>query len=89
MVVERQVSIPNVLGLHVRPSAAVAEAASRFRAKVEIIKDGRAVNAKSSLDLLTLAAVQGTQLLLRAEGPDEQEAAAAVAGLIESGFGES
>ncbi len=88
MAAEKSVTICNVLGMHVRPSAAVAETAGKFNSTVEIVKDGRTVNAKSSLDLLTLAATQGTELTIRADGPDEGEAIDAIAGMIESGFGE-
>jgi phosphocarrier protein len=88
MLVERQVVILNTLGLHVRPSAAFAGTAAKFKACVSVIKDGQSVNAKSSIDLLTLAAVAGTRLTLRAEGDDAVEALQALAGLIEGKFGE-
>lgn len=88
MIAERRVTILNTLGLHVRPSAEFASAASRFRSKVTVLKDGHAVDAKSSIDLLTLAAVAGTHLTLRAEGEDAQEAVDTLAALIESRFGE-
>jgi phosphocarrier protein HPr len=88
MIAERQVTITNTLGLHVRPSAAMAGTASKFQSKVAVIKDGQQVNAKSSIDLLTLAAVAGTRLTLRAEGEDAVEVVQALVGLIESGFGE-
>ena len=88
MKAERETTVPNVLGLHVRPSAVLAETATKYKSKVEIVKDGRTVNVKSSLDLLTLAAVQGSILTVRANGPDAEEAVAEVVGLIESGFGE-
>jgi phosphocarrier protein HPr len=88
MIAERTVTILNMLGLHVRPSAEFAGVASKYRSRVNVIKDGQAVNAKSSIDLLTLAAIAGTQLTLRAEGEDAQQAVDALAGLIESRFGE-
>lgn len=88
MIAEKQVTILNALGLHVRPSAEFAEAAGRFRSSVQVIKDGQVVNAKSSIDLLTLAAVAGTQLTLRAEGEDARAAVEALARLIEGKFGE-
>jgi phosphocarrier protein HPr len=88
MISERQVTILNTLGLHVRPSAAFAGTAAKFRCRVNVIKDGQSVNAKSSIDLLTLAAVAGTRLTLRAEGDDADEAVSALAGLIETRFGE-
>ena len=88
MIAERQVTILNTLGLHVRPSALVAGKASEFRSTVAVLKDGQAVNAKSSIDLLTLAAVVGTRLTIRAQGEDAQAAGAAGAGLIDGKFGE-
>lgn len=88
MIAERTVTIANLLGLHVRPSAEFAGTASKYRSRVSVIRDGQAVNAKSSIDLLTLAAIAGTQLTLRAEGEDAQQAVDALASLIESKFGE-
>jgi len=88
MIAEKQVTVVNTLGLHVRPSTQFAETAAKFRSDVRVIKDGQAVNAKSSIDLLTLAAVAGSQLVLRAEGEDASAAVDALAVLIQSGFGE-
>ena len=88
MTAEKHVTILNMLGLHVRPSAAIAGTAAKFKSSVSVIKEGQAVNAKSSIDLLTLAAVAGTQLMLRAEGDDAREAVDALAALIETKFGE-
>lgn len=88
MIAEKHVTITNTLGLHVRPSAAFAETAAKFRADVCVVKDGQSVNAKSSIDLLTLAAVAGSRLMLRAEGEDAEQAVSALARLIEANFGE-
>lgn len=88
MVAEREVTIRNTLGLHVRPATQFAETAARFQSDVRVIKDGQNVNAKSSIDLLTLAAVAGTRLTVRAEGEDASQAIEALIALIESGFGE-
>jgi phosphocarrier protein len=88
MVAERQVTIQNTLGLHVRPSAEFAGTASKFKSRVSVLKDGQTVNAKSSIDLLTLAAVAGTRLTLRAEGDDADQALDALSKLIENKFGE-
>jgi len=88
MIAERQITIQNTLGLHVRPSAELASTAAKFQSRISVIKDGQTVNAKSSIDLLTLAAVAGSQLTLRAEGEDATQALAALASLIEGKFGE-
>jgi phosphocarrier protein len=87
-VVEREVDIVNRLGLHARAAAKLVHRASAFDSKVTLIKDGEEVDAKSILGILLLAAAQGSRLTLRVEGPDEDEAIAAVAGLIADRFEE-
>jgi phosphocarrier protein len=87
--IERQVTVVNRLGLHVRPAAQVAATAMQYRAEIRIARDGQEVDAKSSLDLLTLAAVEGVVLHVRAQGEDAAAAVEAVAGIIASGFGET
>jgi phosphocarrier protein HPr len=87
MLSERQVTILNRKGLHVRPAAAFAKEASRFKSKIRIVRDGRTFDGKSSLDLLMIAAVPGTRLLIQAEGDDAEEAAEALARFVDSRFG--
>ena len=88
MIAERQVQITNTLGLHVRPAVELAETASRFSSRVFVVKDGVQVSAKSSVDLLTLAAVEGTRITLRADGADAEAAVEALARLVLEKFGE-
>lgn len=87
MTAERQVTILNEKGLHVRPATKFAEAAARFRSKIDVLKDGERVNGKSSIDLLTLAAEPGTHLLIRADGEDAQQAVDALGQLVLDKFG--
>jgi len=62
------------IGLHARPAAEFVKIAERFKSKIRVCKDGIWVNGKSILSLLTLAAERGSELILEADGPDEQEA---------------
>ncbi len=84
---ERPVTVLNRKGLHVRPAAAFAQQAARFKSHVTVTKDGRTVNAKSSLELLMLAAVPGAALVIRAEGEDAQAAVDELAKFVENRFG--
>jgi phosphocarrier protein HPr len=84
MSVERDVEVAGELGLHARPAAAFADAAARFAAKVTVERDGREVDAKSVLLLLTLDVRQGDHIHLRADGPDESEAVDALTHLVAS-----
>ncbi len=80
--------IKNKFGLHARPSASFVQAASRFRSDIIVEKDGQAADGKSILDLMMLAAAQGTRITVKANGDDAEEALRAIGDLIESRFGE-
>ena len=86
--IEHEVEIVNRLGLHARAAAKLVHLAGRFRSDVKLLKDGETVDGKSILGLLMLAAAQGEQLRLRTDGPDEEEAMAALADLIARRFEE-
>jgi len=88
-VIEREVRIVNSLGLHARPAAQLVRLASSFESEVELVKDGVPVNSKSIMGVMMLAAECGSQLIVRATGTDAEAAAAAMAELIASGFGET
>jgi phosphotransferase system HPr (HPr) family protein len=79
---QRTVLVTNPQGFHMRPAAAFAELAGRFQSTVTVSKDGRLVNGKSLLELLFLAAEQGSELVLQASGPDAGEALDALAGVL-------
>ncbi|HKY34017.1 MAG TPA: HPr family phosphocarrier protein [Candidatus Polarisedimenticolia bacterium] len=85
---EVEVTIANQLGLHMRAAGKFAKLAGSFRSRVSLVRDGMAVDGKSIVGLLTLAAAQGATLLLRADGEDETEAIAALKQLVEGRFGE-
>ena len=86
--IEHDVEIVNRLGLHARAAAKLVHLAGRFKCDVKLVKDGDIVDGKSILGLLMLAAAQGEHVLLRCDGPDEQEAMAAVEALIHNRFEE-
>jgi phosphocarrier protein HPr len=82
-------TITNELGIHARSAAMIVEVASRYKADVFLEKNGREVNAKSILGILTLGAPKGSRVTVRAEGADAQEAVDGLGELIENKFGES
>jgi phosphocarrier protein len=87
--VERVVTINNRNGLHARPAAEIVKCAAKFKSDITLIRDDLEVNGKSIMGVMMLAAEFGSTLLLRAAGPDADEAIAALAALIEDKFGES
>ena len=85
---ERTVVLKNRLGLHARAAARFVDLAGRYRANVEIRRGDESVDGKSILGILTLAAPCGSELTIVTSGPDEEEALAALVGLVEDRFGE-
>ena len=85
---QQEVEIINKLGLHARASAKLTEVAGRFKSSVWVSRNGRRVNAKSIMGVMMLAAAKGSTLVVETEGPDEQEALAAVTRLITNRFEE-
>jgi phosphocarrier protein len=86
--IEAPAPIVNRLGLHARAAAKLVHLASTFQADVYLVSNGEEVDAKSILGILLLAAAQGTTVVVRCSGSDEQEALQAVLALIASRFGE-
>lgn len=84
----RELEIRNRLGLHARAAAAFVKVAGRYRAEITVELDGTSVDGKSLLGLLTLGASRGKRIRLRARGEMAEEAAAALAALVEGRFGE-
>ncbi len=82
----RTVVVNNPQGLHARPADLFVKLASQYQATIEVIKDGERVDGKSILAILTLAAVQGTQLRIEANGPDAGAALEAIADLFQRDF---
>jgi phosphocarrier protein HPr len=80
----QKVTISNPQGFHMRPMAAFAQVASRFESSVKVSREGQSVNGKSILDLMLLAATQGTELTLEVAGPDAQAALDALVNLLKT-----
>ena len=86
--VERDCVISNQLGLHLRAAAAFVKVAERFKSDITLEREGTRANGKSIIALVTLAAPLGTRVRVTADGPDADEAVAALAALIANKFGE-
>jgi len=89
-ILEKKISLINKLGLHARASAKLVGLAERFEAEVYLVREDNQLiaSAKSIMGLMMLAASCGTSFILKAEGPDAEQALDAVANLINQKFGE-
>ena len=84
----RDVTVVNQLGMHARAAAKFVHLAARFQSQVRVARDAREMDGKSIMGLLLLAAARGTTIRISAEGGDEADAVAALAHLVQTGFGE-
>ena len=83
------VTIANRLGLHARAAAQVVRIASAYESDVRIARGDKEVDGKSIMGLMMLAASQGTEIEIRTEGVDAEDALEALRELISTRFGES
>lgn len=84
------VTIANRLGLHARPAMTFVDAASACESRITVRRvDGdQAVDGKSIMQLLMLAATKGTELEIIAEGADAHDAVKRLEALVRSKFDE-
>jgi phosphocarrier protein HPr len=84
--IRRTVVIRNKQGLHARPAELFVRLASQFQSRIGVFRGQERVDATSIINILTLGAAQGTELVLEAEGEDAAQAVEALARLVEDGF---
>ena len=84
---QTEMLIRNQLGLHARACALFVKTAARYRAEVWVARDDLEVNGKSIMGVMMLAAEEGATISVRAEGPDEADAVAALQELVDGKFG--
>jgi len=89
MTVERSVEILNKNGLHARPAAEIVKAAAKFKSDITISREDIEVNGKSIMGVMMLAAECGATIVLRANGPDADQAVDVLASLVAGKFGET
>jgi phosphocarrier protein len=83
-VLQCKVIVTDPLGFHLRPLAAFAQRAKQFQSTVTVTKDDQRVNGKSPLELMLLAAQQGTELLLEVAGSDAEDALTVLSEMLAS-----
>ena len=84
--ISRNITIKNSVGLYARPATFFIQKSNEFKSSIWVEKDERRVNAKSLLGVLSLGIVGGTDIVIIADGVDEEEAVNALVKLVESGF---
>jgi len=85
---EARLVLTNEIGLHARPAAMLVKCAARFKCQVSVAVRNKSANAKSIMSVLTLGAVKGDELIITAEGADEEACIEALKRLAASNFSE-
>jgi phosphocarrier protein HPr len=83
-----EVEIVNEHGLDAPACAKLTRFAAKYQCNVSLARRGRAVNAKSLMGVMMLAAGKGSRVVLETDGPDEVEALGAIVALIGGHLGE-
>lgn len=92
MAASSEVAVRSKVGLHARPAALFVKTANGFASRISVenlTRGTRPVNARSILSLLSSGVRMHDRIRITADGPDEGSAVAALAGLVESNFGET
>ncbi|MBW2637656.1 MAG: HPr family phosphocarrier protein [Deltaproteobacteria bacterium] len=80
--------LKNELGLQARAAAMMVTVASKYKADIVFEREGREVEGKSILGILTLACPKGSSIIVRAEGEDALDAVNELEDLVDNKFGE-
>jgi len=87
----KKIKVINELGFHLRAAAVFAKEAERFKSDIKVrnvTTNGPAAEGKSVMGLVTLIALKGSEVEIKASGPDAKEAVAKLAKMVQSKFGE-
>jgi phosphocarrier protein HPr len=87
--VVKKLVIKNKLGLHARAAALLVQTVKRFSSQVSFSKDDQIADGRSIMGVLTLAATQGSEIKIEANGEDAEQAVRAVEKLFDKRFNES
>ncbi|HET7658689.1 MAG TPA: HPr family phosphocarrier protein [Bacillales bacterium] len=80
---EKEVTVQLKTGLQARPAALFVQEANRYSADVFLEKNGKKVNAKSIMGIMSLAVGSGGSVKITADGQDESEALSALTDFVE------
>jgi phosphotransferase system HPr (HPr) family protein len=90
--IEKKISITNKVGLHARPASLFVQVANKCSSDIQVrnlTTASNPVNAKSIISILTLGVMQNHEILIQANGVDEESAVERLTLLVQGNFGES
>ena len=84
----KTIKLQNETGLHARPASKLAKLASEFKSSVKLNVNGKSIDAKSILAIMSTGIKTNTQLEIVCEGEDEEEAIKEIVNAFENNFDE-
>ena len=82
--IQREITVTNPTGFHARPAALLVAQAAKSKSKVNILYNGKTINAKSLLNVLGGGIRSGAQIVVAVDGEDEGTTLDALCNLIAS-----
>ncbi|MDR3233229.1 MAG: HPr family phosphocarrier protein [Planctomycetaceae bacterium] len=84
----KDIVVQNRSGVHARPSTMIVQECNNFKSDIKLRRGGVVADCRSVLELLSLAACNGSELRLEAVGDDAEEAVSCIVALFEDRFNE-
>ena len=75
---KRDYTIIAETGIHARPATILVQTASKFTSDITLTYNGKSVNLKSIMGVMSLGVCQNAEVTISAEGDDEKDAIAAI-----------
>lgn len=85
---EQTYKITAETGIHARPATQLVNKAGQFESEITLDYNGKSVNLKSIMGVMSLGVGQGAEVTIKAEGPDEKEAITALDEVIKKDLAE-
>lgn len=87
-IITRETIVTNELGMHARPASKIAQMAEAAQSEVWLCVNSTKVDATSIIDMLTLCAVKGTQIVVEIDNQEDKKVLDQIVDFFEAGFGE-
>jgi phosphotransferase system HPr (HPr) family protein len=85
---EKEITVTNPKGIHARPSAMLAQAATDFQSTIILINGEKRANTRSVMEIMMLGATYGSNLTIQTAGADEDNAMERIVDIFNLTFGD-
>ncbi len=84
----KKVILKNESGLHARPASELAKIASKYQCTINLIVNGKIINAKSILNIMSAGIKTSSEIEIKCDGEDEKKALLEIEKAFKNNFGE-